>query len=607
MLKIIFIMLSFAVFLVQTGCQTNDKNSILVIAVDDLSVADVNCSQDSEASSGIQILCKESIRFTHAFTPSTLSVPALTSLLTGLSPLQHNVHHNGGSVAPEIETVPEKALNKSFRTSFFSGGAPVFRRSGLNHGFEVFEDNITPSFASLYRPFKRSAELFLQWLDQDAGKSSFFSVIYVPDLLFTTTVTTTDLGETRNLSYESQLDEFDETLSELILNLKKTQRWQKTTVVVVGLSGHPGRNRPKEVLPLNIHSENTQVALLIKPAQEKKRDEAIFWKVDRNVSLADVGKTLYDLLGTPLEAAPAPDVSEDFPAYSLLQFLKSSSGDLPEARPILVESGWGFWRQASPLRVAIFSNFALYINDREPLLYNTWVDRFEVNPLPMMQQSLLPYTRRIQQLIEKNQLATFNGIDSEWIAKLEIPFSRWMRADEEPLLLNDLKRLQGQNPKSLDLLNWTAQIALNQKDWETLKKLAVKNSITTWQYVAEKNLASKTAKTQDACFVLLKENVIESSQLKSCSDPLFLELIDWLRADARGLNKETQKKRFERSFRNYMLDQQIQRTNIAANLIWDTSRDNVYAPSRTELALSLPEYGRARAAVYKSLSAPLED
>ncbi|MNJ92784.1 Sulfatase [compost metagenome] len=603
MLRIIFTVLLLALSLVQISCQTNDRNSILIVAVDDLSVADVNCSQDRDVKSGIQILCRESVRFTHAFTPSTLAVPALASLMTGLYPLQHKVRHNGGFLAPELETIPELALRQSYRTSFFSGGAPVFRRSGLNQGFELFEDNITPTFTSLFRSFKRNSEMFMQWLDQDVGRNAYFSVIYAPDLLFTTTETSTYLGEARNLSYESQFEEFDETLADLINNLKELNRWEKTTVILVGLSGHPSSNRSNEIVPLNVHSENSQVALLIKPSQEKKRDEAIYWKVDRNVTLTDVGRTLYDLLGaSTTEGSP-----QDFPSYSLREFLKSSSGELPEDRPIVIESGWGLWRQASPLRFGVVSNFALYINDQKPLLYNTLIDRFEVNPLPLLQQSLLPYTKRAQSLIDKNRLPVFNGVSSEWVAKLSIPFSRWMRADQEALLLADLKKLSQKNPKSLDLLNWTAQISLNQRDWETLKNLGTKNSISTWQYVAEKNLNVKNTKTQDPCFTLLTEKTIHASHLKNCSDPLFLELIDWVRADDRGLSKEAQKKRFERSFRNYMLEQQIQRTNIAANLVWDTSRDNIYAPSRTELALNLPEYARLRTQVYKSLSAPFED
>lgn len=597
MQKVILTLLLTLLSLVQLSCKANDKNSVLVIAVDELTISDVLCSQEEAERSGFQLLCNESVRFTHAFSPSTLSVPALASLLTGLYPYQHKVRHNGRpGLAPEIEMVSELALQQDYRTSFFSGGAPVFRRSGLNQGFELFEDNIVPTFSSLFRPFKKNADAFTQWLQQDVDADAFFSVLYVPDLIFTTTETMTDLGETRNLSFESQLDELDESLYELFQNLKAAKRWDNTTVVLVGLNGHTTSDRYKELSSLNLHGENTQVALFIKPAQKRKRDLAIHWKVDQNVTLVDVGRTLFELLGES-----NLDADSSFPIHSLLGALKSPNVTWPEDRPLLIESGWAFWRKAGPIRTAAISHHVLYINDENPLLYNTLVDRFEVNPLPLLQESILPTTQKLQGLLSKNQFPVFPPIQSEWTKKLRLPFARWMRADQEAELLRDLKRLLMQQPQSLDLLNWTAQIALNQKDWETLKNLGLKNKISVWQYVAERNLNAKSTKVVDSCFPLLTATSIETEQLKNCSDPLFLEYIDWIRADVRGLSKEAQRKRFERSFRNYMLDQQIQRANIAAGLIWDTSRENIFAPSRTEFALNLPEYAKIRSQAYKAL------
>lgn len=597
MRKVILQVSLLVLSLVQLSCQTNDRKSILVIAVDELTSADVNCNQDVTERSGFQLLCKESVRFTHAFSPSPLSVPALTSVLTGLYPYQHKVRHNGGpGVSAEIELVSEAAWDKDYRTSFFSGGAPVFRRSGLNQGFELFDDNVIPTFRSLIRPFHQNADAFRQWLLDDVGPNAFFSVIYVPDLLFTTTETMTDLGETRNLSFESQRDELDETLYELFQSLKDSGRWDNTTIFLMGLNGHTGNDRPKELSTLNLHGENTQVALLIKPSQKKKRDEAITWKIDQNVNLVDVGRTLFHLLGESLVE------SSSFPVHSLADVLKSPNASWPEDRPLLLESGWALWRRAGPLKTAAISNHVLLIHDEKPLLYNTLVDRFEVNPLPMLQESILPTTQKLQNLLYRNQFPAFPGLPSEWTNKLSIPFSRWMRQDQEPLLLRDLKRLLNSQSGSLDLLNWTAQIALNQKDWETLKQLGSKHKVSTWLYVAEKNLGSKSAKFNDSCFDLIQAKTISTDSLKNCSDPLFLEWIDWIRADVRGLSRDAQRKRFERSFKNYMLDQQIQRTNIAAGLIWDTSRDNIFAPSRVELALHLPEFNRLRNQVYKSLT-----
>jgi hypothetical protein len=603
MRKIILPLTLIILCMVQAACQTNDRNSILVLAVDDLSFNDLNCSQERDMHSGIQILCKESVRFTHSFTPSTLSVPTLASLLTGLYPFEHKVHHNSSPpLAAELDTAAELALRQDYRTSFFSGGAPVLRKAGLNQGFELFDDNFTPTVSSLYKPFKKTSESFLQWLKQEVGLSPFFSFIYVPDLVFTNTQTATDLGEARNLSFESQLDEFDENLYNLIMELKKEHRWDRTTVILVGLSGHANSTRDGELVPMNLHSENTQVALIIKPNQAKKRDEAIAWKVDRNVTLVDVGQTLFELL----KVSRADQSAVDFPTYSLLSTLRTPNLDIPDDRPLLLESGWAFWHQAGPVRTAVIASHVLYINDTKPGLYNMLVDRFEVNPLPLLQESILPFTNKAQKLLRKNDFPAFMPLDTEWNAKLSLPFTRWMRPDQEGLLLKDLRRLLTQKPHSQDLLNWTSQMALNQKDWELLKTLGTKYKVTNWQYVGERNLNVKNAKVTEPCFDLLTAKSIETMQLKECSDPLFLEFVDWVRADVRGLNREAQRNRFERSFRNYMLDQQIQRANIATGLLWDTARENVYSPSRTELALNLPEYAKIKTQLYRSLSAPEE-
>lgn len=600
MLRLIFITFVLLMSLVQLSCKTNDKSSVLIIAVDELISTDVPCS-DNEDRSGFQLICQESVRFTHAFTPSTMSVPALASMLTGLYPYQHKVRHNGGpGLAAEFELASEVALRKEYRTAFFSGGAPVFRRSGLQQGFELFEDNINPNFASLYRPLKKNIPLFTQWL-RDIGTSSFFTVLYVPDLLFTATPTSTNLGEMRNLTFESQLEELDESLLELFNYLKSVNRWDNTTIILVGLNGHTGSERPGQVSPLNLHSENTQVALYIKPTQAKKRDQAIYWKMDQNVSLVDIGRTLFELLGESVLDPEGADIS----AHSLMPALKNPSPDLgPEDRVLIVESGWGPWRAAAPLKTAAMSGHVLYINDSSPLLYNTLVDRLETNPLPLLQESILKTTRKLENVLEKEAFPPFTSLSNEWKAKLSIPYSRWMRADQEAALLKDLRRLATNYSSSLNLADWTAQIALNQKDWETLKNLGVKNQVALWQYVAERNLSTKRVKIEDPCFALLTSDKVEAHSLKACNDPLFLELIDWLRADARGLSRDTQRAKFERSFRNYMLDQFIQRTNIAAGMIWDTSRENVFAPSRAELALHLPELGRTRMQVYKSVSTP---
>ncbi len=601
MQKIILALTTTLLCVLQTSCKKDEKPSILVIAVDQLSSTDINCNQDDNIRSGFTKLCQESVRFTHAYTPSVLSNSALSSLLTGLYPFQHQVRHNGGpGLAPEIELASEVAYRKNYHTSFFSGGPPVFRRSGLNQGFEIFDDNFVPTWNVLFRPLSQNLSAFLQWLDDEVEDHAFFSVLYAPDLLYINTETQSDLGETRNLSFESQTAELDENLFELFSALQERGRWDSTYVFVVGLQGRANGDRLGEAAPLNLHSENTQVALFIKPVQNRKRDQAIHWKVDQNVSLVDIGHTIFELLG---ESFVDRNTSA-FSVTSLLQVLKSPNANWPENRLLLIESGWAFWRSAGPIKTAGISGPVLYIHDEKPLVYNTLVDRFEMNPLPLLQQSTLAATTKLRSAMQKNQMVPFIDLNSEWKSKISIPYSRWVRLDQENRLLQDLKKLALQKKESIDIQNWTAQIALNQRSWEDLKVLGQRNSVPTWTYVAERNMPGKVSSFSHPCFDLLNSASLESRELKACSDPIFLEMIDWLRAGKRGLNKETQKRKFERSFQSYMIDQQVQRYNIAAGFIWDTAKENIFAPSHTELALNLPELAKVRAPVYRGLTSP---
>ena len=66
---------------------------------------------------------------------------------------------------------------------------------------------------------------------------------------------------------------------------------------------------------LNLHSENTQISLLIKPAGEP-RDEGLSWSYDEPVTLPDIGRTLFDLLEAP------PSVTSKLVVNSLFDAIK---------------------------------------------------------------------------------------------------------------------------------------------------------------------------------------------------------------------------------------------------------------------------------------------
>lgn len=590
--------------LVQVACRSSRAPSVLIIAVDDLTVLDVVCSEDADETErpGLETLCEESVRFTHAFTPSPLAVPAITSLLTGLYPFQHRVHNNGSpALDPQMTTVAETAFRQNYRTAFFSGGAPVWRKSGLSQGFELFDDNLVPAVQTLYRPFSQTSHSLIQWVRQEVGpRRPFFATVYVPDLIFTNTVTTNEFGEARNLSHESQLDEFSDNLNNVFNDLKASQRWNDTTVIVVGLNGHTSDDRPGELSPLNLHSENTQVAMFVKPVR-KPTQAPLPWKIDRNVTLADLGATLFDLFGereNPNNPSPA------FPVYSLASTLKKAEPTWSEDRYILMESDWAAWRGYSNRRSAILDKHTLFIYDSPLKIFNTLTDRLELSALKGSEFSG-PDKQKVFQAFKEADAQVWLGLPASVTAKYSVGLYRWLRQDQKPSLLKDLRqRSVGKNPDP-EVLQWAGLLAHELKYWNSLKALGAKANEPLWQFVADRNGASGPTVNfsffSDTCLRLLEVPKIESADVRKCENPLFLDFIDWQRAETLNLSPDLQRRRFERAYYNNLVDSNIREGNLATTLIWDLPPTSHVGPQLVDLVLSLPEFQKQKQILTKAL------
>src|SRR6185437_16469931 len=137
------------------------------------------------------------------------------------------VHHNGQFLPARFETLAEVALGKGYATSFFSGGPPIWRKSGLNQGFETFDDNVPIKMHLYHRTVQQDFKLFLDWLE-NVKNQPYFSVIYVPDLQFPNSPTVDTSGEMRELSLQSQETAVDEALDYLFRQLKQNHRWDNT-------------------------------------------------------------------------------------------------------------------------------------------------------------------------------------------------------------------------------------------------------------------------------------------------------------------------------------------------------------------------------------------
>ena len=219
MLRIRVVILIFSLSAIGCDFQQKTQPSVLVVAVEGLSFESISCDSDATNERIIKDLkpfCEESVRFSHAFAPSTMSQATMSSLMTGLYPFDHGVHHNGAEFLPaRMHTLAEGALGKGYHTLFVSGGAPIWRKSGLAQGFEIFDDTMDISPGHYYRPSGDVVKVATNWLEHESPNTPFLGVMYLSDLQFPQIATKNDEGEVREKTSDAQLEEVADSLASL--------------------------------------------------------------------------------------------------------------------------------------------------------------------------------------------------------------------------------------------------------------------------------------------------------------------------------------------------------------------------------------------------------
>jgi len=545
-----------AALMIFAGCRTEEKNSILILAFEHLNSQENLCDREKNAlqKSGFTELCGESIRFTHAYVPSTLTVPNLSTLLTGLYPYQHHVRHNGPpGLSPEFVSAAEIALQSDYRTSFFSGGAPVFRKSGLNQGFEVFDEAIQLAPRNFFRPFNQSVTDFSNWLKGEAKEKPFFSVIYIPDLIFKDSPTINDLSEARSLGYESQLEEMDESLSRLMTLLKKNHVWDQTTVIVTGLNGRPNPERTEIIQPLNLHSENIQVSLLIKPPHPPRAVKASR-TFDASISLADIGRTLFELMGQNLRKRP--DIDSLFPVLSFKDNLDSTSAVWPPQRAIPIESSWLVGHQLGSTRAGVVLNHELLLLDKKPKIYNTLTDRLENHPNSLQNSSNKHMLKLMEDLVTIGYQA-WSWPDSIPMEIFQIPQELWWRPENETRLLDRIELLTKAKIPVTPLDSWGSLIALHSKQTKKLNSHLKRMNFPSW------------SQNQNPCFQLKDREQSNFAERKKCTSKIFLQWWEWKNGDSKKTEADLIKSALFKSFAQQDLKRSIQKLNWGIGLLWD--------------------------------------
>src|ERR1700740_3486300 len=120
------------------------RPDIFLITIDTLRADHVHCyGYDRIRTPALDLLAKQGIRFTQAFTPSPITNSSHTSIMTGLLPSSHGVSDFGVPLPAIHPTLAELLSKGGYTTAAFIGAVILDSKNlapGLDRGFEFYDN-----------------------------------------------------------------------------------------------------------------------------------------------------------------------------------------------------------------------------------------------------------------------------------------------------------------------------------------------------------------------------------------------------------------------------------------------------------------------------------
>ncbi|HSL17054.1 MAG TPA: tetratricopeptide repeat protein [Methylomirabilota bacterium] len=265
-------------------------------------------------------LAERGVLFEKAQSVQPVTLPAHTSMMTGLYPIEHEVRNNGMFVlGDEFETLAEVFSEHGYATGAFISAQVLVARYGLDQGFDVYDDDLSQSrrLGQSVVPSRRgnvtleAAKTWLATVPQD--KPVFLWLhLYDPHAPYDPP------GPFRTRfphdPYGGEIAFVDSLVADLVATLDESGRLDETVLTVLGDHGEGLGEHGEATHGFLIHQPTIHVPwILTTPATDKPI------RVSTPVSIVDLSPLL-----TSLVELPTPNASR---SDGLLPFGRSENSD----------------------------------------------------------------------------------------------------------------------------------------------------------------------------------------------------------------------------------------------------------------------------------------
>jgi arylsulfatase A-like enzyme/Tfp pilus assembly protein PilF len=385
----IILLISFSLVVIlgiffTVGKKMSRKN-LLLITLDTVRADRLRCYGYKDISTpNMDFLAANGVLFENAISPAPLTLPAHTTVLTGLYPTVHGIRDNTTyMLSDKAITLAEILSDNGYKTAAVIGAFVLDSSYGLDQGFQYYDDKLpspVTNYSKVLAPGERSriqmkeiserpastvTRSAISWLRENSGENFFLWVHYYdphfpynPPPPFTT--------KYLDNPYDGEIAFVDKNIGSLFNELRKKGIFDRTLIVLAGDHGEGLGEHEEPTHSIFIYDTTIRVPLIM--GYPGRIPAGI--RINPVVSLVDVVPTVLDLLEIESTA--------EFNGKNLLELVEGSSD---EERFIYSESMFPYlnygWSKVMSLRGSRWK----YIKAPRPELYDMVSDPSELNNL----------------------------------------------------------------------------------------------------------------------------------------------------------------------------------------------------------------------------------
>ena len=363
-----------------TGVSAADVN-LLIVTLDTTRADRIHAyGFDGIETPNLDRLAREGVLFEQAVSPAPLTLPAHSSIFTGVFPPAHGVRDNGGFFLDDRQTtLAERLQSRGFTTGGFVGAYVLDHKWGIAQGFRTYFDDFdlskyqSLSLGSVDRPGNEVADKALAWLDT-VGSKRFFGWVHFYDAHSPYDPPEPFKSRYAGRPYVGEIAFVDSQVGRLLAYLDAHHLADRTVVVVMGDHGESLGEHGESTHGFFVYQATMHVPLLIRAPFDAMAGRRV----------TDTVRSI-DILPTALELLSVKS-SEKFEGTSVVPLMTGAKKELglaaySEAIYPRFHFGW------SDLR-ALTSGRYKYVAAPRPELYDLQQDPEESHNLYTERQAL---------------------------------------------------------------------------------------------------------------------------------------------------------------------------------------------------------------------------